>query len=50
MDFDTEVKNRKKTVYVPNWFSVDLKTGVSRDFLQRYQQLHWFGERGAYPH
>ena len=29
VDFDEEVKKRFKMVYVPNWFSVDLKTGVS---------------------
>ena len=29
VDFDQEVKNRNKMVYVPNWFNVDLKTGVS---------------------
>jgi len=29
IDLDEEVKRRNKTVYVPNWFNVDLKTGVS---------------------
>ena len=28
VDLDEEVKRRNKTVYVPNWFNVDLKTGV----------------------
>uniref|UniRef100_A0A8C2HV10 WD repeat-containing protein 48 n=1 Tax=Cyprinus carpio TaxID=7962 RepID=A0A8C2HV10_CYPCA len=28
MEFDEEIKKRFKTVYVPNWFSVDLKTGM----------------------
>ena len=28
IDLDEEVKRRNKTVYVPNWFNVDLKTGV----------------------
>lgn len=28
-DIEEEVKKRFKMVYVPNWFSVDLKTGVS---------------------
>ena len=28
-DFDDEIKKRFKTVFVPNWFTVDLKTGVS---------------------
>ncbi|KAH3711317.1 hypothetical protein DPMN_070822 [Dreissena polymorpha] len=27
-DYEEEIKNRFKIVYVPNWFSVDLKTGV----------------------
>lgn len=30
IDFDEEVKKRNKMVYVPNWFNVDLKTGVCR--------------------
>jgi WD repeat-containing protein 48 len=30
VDLDEEVKKRNKTVYVPNWFNVDLKTGVSQ--------------------
>lgn len=29
VDFDETVKARNKMVYVPNWFVVDLKTGVS---------------------
>lgn len=28
IDFDEVVKSRNKMVYVPNWFTVDLKTGV----------------------
>lgn len=28
VDFEEEIKKRFKMVYVPNWFSVDLKTGV----------------------
>nr|CAB3267709.1 WD repeat-containing protein 48 [Phallusia mammillata] len=28
VDFDVEVKNREKILYVPNWFSVDLKLGL----------------------
>ena len=31
VDLDEEVKRRTKTVFVPNWFNVDLKTGVSLD-------------------
>lgn len=29
VDFDETVKTKNKLVYVPNWFTVDLKTGVS---------------------
>jgi len=29
VEFEEEIKKRFKMVYVPNWFSVDLKTGVS---------------------
>lgn len=28
VDFDEEVKSRFKMLYLPNWFSVDLKTGM----------------------
>ena len=28
VDFEQECKKRNKMVYVPNWFNVDLKTGV----------------------
>nr|BAG60944.1 unnamed protein product [Homo sapiens] len=28
VDFEDEIKKRFKMVYVPNWFSVDLKTGM----------------------
>lgn len=30
IDFDETVKTRNKMVFVPNWFTVDLKTGVRR--------------------
>lgn len=29
VDYEEEVKKRNKQVYIPNWFTVDLKTGVS---------------------
>lgn len=29
VDFDAAVKEREKFIYVPNWFSVDLRCGVS---------------------
>lgn len=29
VDFDTVVKEREKFIYVPSWFSVDLRCGVS---------------------
>uniref|UniRef100_A0A2M4APC3 WD repeat-containing protein 48 homolog n=1 Tax=Anopheles triannulatus TaxID=58253 RepID=A0A2M4APC3_9DIPT len=28
VDFDEEVKKRSQRIYVPNWFTVDLKTGM----------------------
>lgn len=33
VNFQDELKRRFKMVYVPNWFNVDLKTGVSGRFL-----------------
>lgn len=30
VDFDNELQQRNQKVYIPNWFTVDLKTGVSR--------------------
>ena len=28
-DYEEEIRKRTKMVFVPNWFSVDLKVGVS---------------------
>lgn len=42
VEFDEEIKKRFKMVYVPNWFSVDLKTGVSRRFSLTYMQQRLF--------
>jgi hypothetical protein len=34
-DYEEEIRKRTKTIFVPNWFSVDLKVGVSdRSFYQ----------------
>ena len=33
VDLDEEFKRRNKMVYVPNWFNVDLKTGVIHLYL-----------------
>jgi WD repeat-containing protein 48 len=33
VDFEQECKKRNKMVYVPNWFNVDLKTGVCVRFF-----------------
>ena len=30
VDLEDEIKNHFKMVYVPNWFTVDLKTGVGK--------------------
>lgn len=35
VDFDQECKKRNKVVYVPNWFNVDLKTGVCISLLDQ---------------
>ena len=29
MDYEEAIKKRNQAVFVPNWFSVDIKTGVS---------------------
>lgn len=29
VDFESEKEKRNKPIYVPSWFTVDLKTGVS---------------------
>lgn len=29
VNYEEEIKKRFKMVHVPNWFNVDLKTGVS---------------------
>lgn len=29
VDYEEEIKKRHKMVYVPNWFNIDLKTGVT---------------------
>lgn len=31
-DYEEEIRKRTKTIFVPNWFSVDLKVGVSNFF------------------
>lgn len=30
VDFEEETKARNKQVYIPNWFTLDLKTGVRK--------------------
>lgn len=35
VDFEQECKKRNKMVYVPNWFNVDLKTGVCVHFFDK---------------
>ena len=41
MEFDEEIKKRFKMVYVPNWFSVDLKTGVSVNTAGSWLSHSW---------
>lgn len=53
INFQEEIKNRVKMVYVPNWFNVDLKTGVSEVYMKtkllitknRADVDHSFGSR-----
>lgn len=35
VDFDEEVNKRNQRVYIPNWFTVDLKTGVNTKIHQK---------------
>jgi len=28
-DYEEEIKRRSKRIFIPNWFTVDLKTGVN---------------------
>jgi WD repeat-containing protein 48 len=39
VDFDETVKSKNKMVYVPNWFTVDLKTGVSIFYHNLYHHV-----------
>lgn len=41
VDFDNELKQQNQKVYIPNWFTVDLKTGVSlmKRAIKRF--LYW---------
>lgn len=38
VDFDEVVKSRNRRIYIPNWFTVDLKTGVSNFFINFFTQ------------
>jgi len=29
-DYEEEIKRRSKRIFIPNWFTVDLKTGVNQ--------------------
>lgn len=40
VNFQEEIKKRFKMVYVPNWFNVDLKTGVRAVFF--VLNIFWF--------
>lgn len=42
MDFDEELKKRTKLVYIPNWFNVDLKTGVQEFFPLKLSECYIF--------
>jgi len=32
-DYEEEIKRRSKRIFIPNWFTVDLKTGVNLPLL-----------------
>lgn len=46
VDFDHEKERRNRPIFVPSWFTVDLKTGVSTEmggiltYLFKFAQLH----------
>ena len=39
VDIDTEAEERREELYVPSWFSCDIKTGVSCKILSLYSSL-----------
>lgn len=54
MDYEEAIKKRNQTVYVPNWFSVDIKTGVSGNLgngfvlLKTKKGINICGKRGIW--
>ena len=38
-DYDEEIKRRSKRIFIPNWFTIDLKTGVSRSRSLRISHI-----------
>ena len=40
VDFEEEIRKRKEPIYVPNWFTVDAKTGVSFPLFGLFLVLH----------
>ncbi|KAL3311262.1 WD repeat-containing protein 48, partial [Cichlidogyrus casuarinus] len=48
VDFEEEIKNRTKMIYVPNWFSVDLKCGMPTIILDESDaHMAWITVREA---
>lgn len=40
MDLEEEVERRRVKFYIPNWFSVEIKTGVSLKGVSKVNLLH----------
>lgn len=40
VDFEEEMKKHNQKVYIPNWFTVDLKTGVSFILATNESEIH----------
>jgi WD repeat-containing protein 48 len=36
-DYEEEIKKRSKRIFIPNWFTVDLKIGVRSDNVTTFQ-------------
>lgn len=39
IDFEEETKARNKQVYIPNWFTLDLKTGVQTKNFSKKKKI-----------
>ena len=48
MDLEEEVERRKGKFYIPNWFSVEIKTGVSGGTLSLLGVREWQVKIGSF--